>query len=311
MTVGQDPRSLTGLGHWILGREGALALSDLWDGLGHRVFSVRSLCGDEFTRGALVTDPSTLRKFEELFKDESGRSFGKIVPVDPQSSVLSSINDDFRFANHLLEEAKNILREASPWIALLYRKMVEAVIPIEHYRNGLPHRRGFSSGEALGLIFTTFLERKTKHIGARRAVLAVDLAHEIGHHALMLYQLGDPIFVSPADAPVYSAVRQSARPAIMALHANVAAAYMIETCLGILHDRTQSNADEKVYALASLSDFETQQRLGLESLRAQCRFTRLGELIMRDLEVQLAALKSNLSSRSAPRAGAGYFELNN
>lgn len=292
MTAGQSRQSLRGLGDWILGQEGARVLSTLWEGLGHPIFSLKSFCGEEFTRGALVTDRQSLRRLDEHLKKTPGAFIS--------TQVLINVQDDFRFAGPLLEEAKGVLRESSPWIAALYRKMVEAVVPVEHADPKNASRQILCSAETLGLIFTTFLERKTKFIGARRAMLAVDVAQEVGHHALLLYGLGDSLCRMKDGALVKNT-----------LGASVGTAYRIATCFGILHDRKQSSADEKVFALASLSDLEAEQRSRLKNLRENATFTPLGERIMSDLEKQVEALKVDLRSRSAPRAGLGYVEMSN
>jgi HEXXH motif-containing protein len=160
----------------------------------------------------------------------------------------------------------------------------------------------------LGVIFTTFVERAQQSEELRRSVLAVDLAHELGHQALMLYQLTDKILATPHDAPVYSSVRRTDRPAIFALHACVAAAYMIETCIAIERSPVSSQAEQE-FARNSISEIATHQRVGLDSLRKESKFTQIGQLIFDELESQLTLVETqSFASKNQP-SPLSYFGL--
>ena len=271
-----------------------------------------SQCLFDFEQINVVTNPGLLKSIEARFKDKDGRSLQGLLTADINSRVLVDVESEFPEAPVLISEAIALLDSLVPWTGKLMKTMISWVIPIYHEKYNRPFRRGFSHLDYLGTIFTTFVERKQQSEELRRSVLAVDLAHELGHQALMLYQLTDRILLTPLEAPVYSSVRRTERPAIFALHACVAAAYMIETCVAIERSPITSKI-ERDFSRNSISELVPHQRVGLESLRKSAKFTQIGQLILEDLERQLHeirvqpcahAIEPNLQSSSL-----SYFGL--
>ncbi len=244
---------------------------------------------------SLITDPKILSIIDNHLKDEHGKPLQKIITSDINSRVLIEVEQSFSEAHELTNSAIELLDCVSPHQSELLRQMISWIVPIYHEKYNRPFRRGFSHMQLIGVIFTSFVERKSQARDMRRTVLAIDLAHELGHQVLMLYQLADKIMESPLDGPVYSSVRKSDRPAIMALHACVAAAYMMEACMAIVESLITRDI-EKQFAFNSLVELCHHQRLGMDSLKIVSRFTQVGSLIVSELDEQLCSIERKVSA---------------
>src|SRR5690606_27268990 len=82
---------------------------------------------------------------------------------------------------------------------------------------------GFSSIRSRGAIYLSVPKLEDFYY----LELAINLSHELGHQALMIYQGADSILNGDLEFPVYSAIRKTNRPAIMAFHAVTALSYMV------------------------------------------------------------------------------------
>ncbi|MCB9254270.1 MAG: hypothetical protein H6617_06270 [Bdellovibrionaceae bacterium] len=230
-----------------------------------------------------VLDMEYLTLLSAKLREGTDRPLGRITHVDISSDILLD-STLYPSIAELVPPSAELLLEVMPWLSGLSEQLGFEVFPISHYRDGKPWKRGFSHVDHLGAIFLSFQYRfegsSTAHA---RAELAVDLAHEIGHQVMMIYQHSDSIIEGDPDSLVYSSVRQTLRPAIMAMHAAMAMAYMMEACAGILKSAQTSSA-EKLYAAESLSRFSEHQPMGLRSLRQCARFTKVGEAILSEFE---------------------------
>jgi HEXXH motif-containing protein len=209
-----------------------------------------------------------------------------IVPHDIGASILLESDCLDEWAGSL-SEAAELAAGLVPWLGRLLHDMLTFVVPIRHRPDNLPTKRGFSTPLCFGAIFLTFEDRS---LTAPTAIpeLVVDLAHELGHHALHTYQTADPLFISDLRLPVYSGVKRFERPAIMALHASAAIAYMVEMLYGL---ETLSSHSGQVLAWARIKRQEliVHQRQALSELRTKCAFTPVGERLIREFEEQLAS----------------------
>ena len=259
-------------------------------------------------RLAVLQSQRILEQIEQFMKDEQGKSLQKIIAYDINSRVLTDIELRFSDAGQLVEDALAVLGDRNPWISNLLSKMMCWIIPIYHEKNGRPFRRGFSHIDYLGVLFTTFIERRNQAPALRKLILAVDIAHELGHQVLMLYQLSDKIILSPLDAPVYSSVRKATRPAILSLHACIAAAYMMEVCASTLA-APMASALEREFAKNSIYELSYHQEVGLNSLEKACQFSIIGNRIMMELKNQMASMKRLVTHGVVPTGELSYFGL--
>lgn len=97
--------------------------------------------------------------------------------------------------------------------------------------------------------------------------LSINLAHEMGHQALMVLQAADRIVAGDLGMPIFSGVRKTNRPAIQSFHAMIALSFMVEytatrlQCPGPLTEVEQTYLRKRFQELAedlkvSLAAFE-------------------------------------------------------
>lgn len=240
--------------------------------------------------GQLVTDAATLRQLAILLDIPGRHPLALLVDADIEASIMDDVCESTPGALHLFEEAKDLLRASSGWVCDLFGDVIDCVIPIRHYVDGLPVKRAFSSHSAYGAIFITFEEREANDAGYVPQ-LAIDLAHELGHHALNTFQRADRILASDLEAPVYSAVRKTIRPAIMSFHACVALAYMLEVSSAISICSSCSD-EQRLYASQVAAEMARSQECGLAELSRSCQFTELGSKMYQEMRDHLEAYRA-------------------
>jgi HEXXH motif-containing protein len=114
------------------------------------------------------------------------------------------------------------------------------------------------------------------------ATLAINLAHEIGHQILMIYQTADTLIVEDhMDLPCYSGVRKTFRPAIMTLHAAAALCHMIFACRSIIEKFPQRPFSE--FMAQRTTQYQKDLSMTLQSLTKCCTFTDLGKFVVKDM----------------------------
>lgn len=175
----------------------------------------------------IITDPAALSFLHEAFSDAETRPFGRL---DYHGSGMRVAKGDVAELNRFkveMNQARQMLCAADKSFCQRLETLVYHIIPLGpvHDDNlmrkdgsglSLHHYRG---GILLGLPATGPFSVPE---------LAINLAHELGHQAAMVYQYADRILKSDFDTPVYSAVRKTVRPGLMSFHALVALAYMYE-----------------------------------------------------------------------------------
>ena len=110
--------------------------------------------------------------------------------------------------------------------------------------------------------------------------LAINIAHELGHQCLMVYQTADRIIKDDLSMPVYSYIRKKDRPIIQSFHATFALAFMTEFLQNV--DRKNLNTEEKEFVqnelLKTRDDFKNSLRKFKNS-----QFTPLGKALLKEL----------------------------
>ncbi len=263
--------------------------------------------GDVATPGLLI-DSDSLDQIDQKFTEADGISFGKEFSVNIESKIFTKIAQEVPGAENLTESSFTFLEKISPWTSTLLQQTTAWIVPIYHEKYGRAFRRGFSHIDYLGCIFTTYAERKFQPEELQAMILAVDLAHEIGHQMLMLYQLADPILISDLDTPVYSSIRRCDRPAILALHACVATAYMLDAYQGTLA-RPAATDLQRTFAKNSILELTNHQSVCLDSLSKSIKFTSLGGKIFDELRAQLADFREFEIAKELTPSNLSYFGL--
>ncbi len=112
---------------------------------------------------------------------------------------------------------------------------------------------------------------------------AINLSHEIGHQALMVYQRCDRIIHGDLYTPVYSPIRETMRPAIMSIHANVASLYIVHFLEGLLSSKNLTLSQSN-YASRRLVENKNKLSLGVSCLSI-LNFTPVGKKIISELKL--------------------------
>jgi len=105
--------------------------------------------------------------------------------------------------------------------------LVQEVIPLRKITPDLPVRfdgEGMTTQCYRGGVFLTLAQESDRH----HCENLVNLIHEIGHQAFNLLLCSDTVVSGDLNTPAYSPVRKTMRPGILAVHALVAVAYMVE-----------------------------------------------------------------------------------
>lgn len=236
------------------------------------------------SRGLLV-DKNILAKLAAELRIHDKHPLARIVPYDIGARIYEIDAAQTRYWKQQVKKGQQLLFESIPWMSHIYRELIYCVVPIQHRVHGKPKKRGFSTPLAHGAIFLSFEDRDVTQ-GYSRVEMAIDLAHELGHHVLHLYQTADPLISSSLTSKVYSGVRKSLRPAIMSLHASAALAFMIEACRGIQANRSATAIEQK-FAKGRQQLFIKDQADALSALARAAQFTALGTRIMTECERQI------------------------
>ncbi len=214
---------------------------------------------------------STFSKFSGDLKFESylGVKFNELN-VETDANIIQDFSAQFN-------KAIDILTQACPWIKEMYDLLVHQVIFLKSAESGL---KAMSSSFVKGtIIFRVLSNNKFGDL----IDLSVDIAHEVGHQALMVFLTSNKIISSSYDTPVYSGARKINRLAIQSLHSAVAVTYMLCILEGILNNFSDLEKNLKNNILNKKLDLELNLKINLESLLDNCEFTEFGRLVMREL----------------------------
>jgi hypothetical protein len=219
------------------------------------------------SRGELVTDAGYLQHAADFLS----------VPILGMNTLQGNREDWIpRWTRNLKVEANyvkacELLASSHATLDSLFSELVDYVVPV-----GSEHR-GYSSHTTRGAVFRGFPDHWNEYD------IGIDLAHELGHHALITWQSVDSILTSDLYAPVFSSIRKIHRPAIQSFHGAVALSFMLffvnqfrssELCM---ETRIRHG---KWYLGGSL---ETALTHALEELRENCTFTPVGEQMLGEM----------------------------
>ncbi len=117
------------------------------------------------------------------------------IDLETDANIIQNFSQTFK-------NALNILSRACPWIKEMYDTLVHQVLFIKKEVTSI---RAMSTHFVKGLIIfrISIVNDFSSLIN-----LAFDIAHEVGHQALMVLLTSDKIISSSYDDPVYSGVRK-------------------------------------------------------------------------------------------------------
>ena len=191
-------------------------------------------------------------------------------PEDLENKIsFSHLSEDQYF---LLDKSIQIVQEQNNDISVLFKELIKNIVPLKVEQGDFQDLGiGFSTHFAKGAIFLSipYLENESP------LQLAINIAHEVGHQSLYIYQTADPIIEDGMSTEVYSYVRKTERPAIQSFHATVALAFMVRFLM-------QVNPVESLYFRKALDGLKRDFVKSLDSYDA-IQFTELGSLLLEDL----------------------------
>lgn len=180
--------------------------------------------------------------------------------------------DDGADAAKLVEASVELILNSNEAYAGLYSSLINYIMPL-----GKVHR-GYSNADTRGVIYRG-IPRNWNPFD-----LAIDIAHELGHHSLFIWQSIDPILSSSPDAPVFSSVRKQGRPAIQSFHGAIALAFMLHLTNGWENSPIGMEAKIRHGKFYFGGTLETALKEAIRTLKENCSFTPVGDKIIKEME---------------------------
>ena len=198
-----------------------------------------------------------------------GKTYAPLV--DKENLISFSKRPDEEYS--IFHQSIGLLEAQDTDIGTLFKELIHKIIPLCSIQDKFQGVGiGISTHFAKGAIFLSI-----PSVGENTVLqLAINMAHEIGHQSLYIYQTADPIIDKGMSAQVFSHVRKTNRPAIQSFHATVALAFMVRFL-------TQLKIENNSYYQEKLNHLKTDFVRSLESYKA-IQFTELGQLLFEDLK---------------------------
>lgn len=191
---------------------------------------------------------------------------------------IQNSEDEIKYFNSEIVKSLDFIKENSDLMPLLENN-IKYFVPLKE--NGPDHKfrvngSGCSVHWMKGAVFLSLPYDKTH----RKIELSLNIVHELGHQALMIYQDIDELIPDGLQKHVYSAVRKTTRPAILSFHALVAIYYMIVFVKQSLKVQTNSFDSE---CLAVKFDVLKKQFLAGAFALKDITFTDLGRNLFSEM----------------------------
>lgn len=226
-------------------------------------------------RGQLVNDDMYLAPAREYVEARLGRmTYHKgLMPGARADWLPSKLTNKSAIA--AVGDGIQVLRGSNSSFDTLYGEMVESVLPL-----GDKHR-GYSNAWMRGILFRGIPDQWNEYD------VAIDLAHELGHHALFVWQSIDGILTSRQEALVLSSVRRVRRPAIQSFHGAVALSFMLFAAQNWPKNSKSTEVRTRHGGFYIGGTLESALDEALTTLRAQCTFTAVGQKMINEMQALL------------------------
>ena len=231
----------------------------------------------QYRKGDLIVSPEHLKIIGNFLKTEGkplvDSSLGPLSGLDSSHwfSVIEDLGANEKNWTDCYSKARSLVVASDEFFSEIFTDLVHFVVPIEAFG-----KFAFSTHLARGAVF--FSAPEPPHQELR---MAVDLVHEMGHQAMMLFQSASPLLTSPLDQPLWSAIRKTYRPAIQCLQAASALAYMVVFMRGAMKN-ANLNAEEKEFLQESYDKVMDGLAKTLDGLVENSKFTPLGNQIIKE-----------------------------
>lgn len=170
----------------------------------------------------LIRDPSLLKNIAEAIYMSDEKPLGKVSIKTDRMAINCNIS--FQDLQVYALATALVLQAGNPW-KKNFSSLVRLLIPL-HATGEVPRQGGvgFSTEHMKGAVFLSVPSQPNHKV----LELAINLVHEMGHQALMIYQASDAILNCELGKPVFSGVRKTFRPAIHSFHALIALSFMVD-----------------------------------------------------------------------------------
>jgi hypothetical protein len=217
----------------------------------------------------LVSDPRVLKHLDTVFR--TSRSLG-IFNLEKHSTWI-----EFKPSAELIDkfkEAQCLIESRAPSLFTLFNTAVSHVIPVGAVT---PKKTfGFTSRQAIGLIFVDFSE---KRLHTSVSQFALDLIHEATHSFVDVVLQADPLLSPECPESLFSPIRKSMRHAVGTFHGAVALASM-----KTLADRIRLRGKLPQRDAADLEEFENEFMEGLRTCLCEsfpdAHVTKFGKILL-------------------------------
>lgn len=223
--------------------------------------------------------PKELAHLHEFLSTTDNQPLGTIGMPTSELQVLHDDAAAVKEFYQLVDQALAMIFQVSPSIEVLWKSLVKQVVPLAPVSPESKVRylgSGISNHRFRGAVFT----HPPLPDEFKAEELAINLVHELGHQALMVYQYADPLFQAPASLPVYSAIRKVHRPLVMSFHALTALTFMCEfTKLASI----SFTGSRQKYFERRLQEINFDFQVGLTAMDG-IEFTAFGNLILNEMK---------------------------
>ena len=233
----------------------------------------------------VIEDFNKLDNFYDAFQSDNTGVLGYFI--EHKKSTFQRVNEEN--LNLFMDDIKKFsfsFQDMLKKISLLDSNIIKIVNLLMNYIVPIDSRQrkihnNFSSHKLIGASFFSaqLVETKFTEID-----FLVSFIHEVGHQALYLYQSSDDLLINADGILVYSGIRQTPRPAIMAFHAIVALVFMIKILSSIVNSNMYS-PQEKKYAENERMKYKSSLSQSLFDLQTKCQFSELGSEFIREFRL--------------------------
>ena len=163
-----------------------------------------------------------------------------------------------------------------PTLNVMFKSIINHIVPLGSKGSIQKQGAGSSNLLARGAIFLS--TPKMEDLSCVQ--LAVNMAHELGHQSLMIYQTSDRIIKGDLSIPVFSYVRQENRPIIQSFHASFALIFMKEFLEKF--DKNNLSFNELEFAEKELQRIKKDFKNSLKEFNEE-QFTDFGVVLLKEL----------------------------
>lgn len=221
--------------------------------------------------GPLLIDSFILNEIESVYR-ENDNPLGLMLPEEKSFRISRFVSDE-NLQKYV--DGFELFSSTGEYWRGLYSTLCQFIVPIYSTRQNVRTGGvGFSSLRARGTIFLSL----PSDVNLNQIHLAINLAHELGHQTLMIFQGADSILKGELTRPLYSVIRKTMRPAINSFHAVVAAAFMLKFVSDILLGNRLLPA-ERIYCENYRGELIECLSQGIETCN-QLQFTPIGQKLL-------------------------------